>query len=69
MSDCLATMRKMHKDEAARLGISEQELSRRKFRLKILWEEGGGLEGARARLNWAEDYLKRQRANEKDPTE
>ena len=48
---------KYHQETAARLGISEDELWRRKQRLKVAWRDGGGFEGARARLKFAEEYL------------
>ena len=61
--DIRAERRRMHKLEAASIGITEEELHRRKARLKVLWEEGGGIDTARARLRWAEDYLNRHRDN------
>ena len=48
---------KAHRDAAQSLGISEKELQSLKYKLKVAWDESGGIEVARARLKFAEDFL------------
>ena len=47
--------------EVKMLGISIDELLARKRQAKLLWDSGGGIEGARARLKFAQDYLKKHK--------
>jgi hypothetical protein len=64
MNDSLAAARAQdHRETATRLGISEEELWRRKAQLKAAWEDSGGNEGARVRLKFAEDYLAKKEAS------
>ena len=52
---------KMHNEQAKRAGISSDGLWKLKAELKIAWEAGGGWEGARARLKFAEDFLRKHK--------
>jgi len=52
-----------HNEQAKRAGISPEELWKKKYTLKIAWENGGGIEGARDRLKFAENYLKKNKGN------
>ena len=45
---------------AKKRGISIDALLEESIRLKIMFNDGGGWEGAKERLKWAEDYLKRR---------
>lgn len=52
-----------HREESERLGISEEGLWWRKHQLAVAWEASGGIEGARYRLAFAENFPKRQAPN------
>jgi hypothetical protein len=55
---------RQHNETAKRLGISSEELWKRKRELKIAWENGGGWESVRARLIFAEDFLARHKVTQ-----
>lgn len=50
----------IHREDASRLGMTENELWRWKAVLQAAWEDGGGFEGARVRLKFAQDYLDKE---------
>lgn len=47
--------------DAKRMGITEEKLAQYKVRLKLAWEDSGGLEGAIYRDKWINDYLKKNK--------
>lgn len=58
------TKHKEIEETAERLGITAEELIHRRIMLQKAWDMGGGASGARYRLKFAEDFLKKQ--NNKD---
>ena len=55
-----------NRKSAKALGMTQEEFAHYKARLRQNWEEGGGWEGARERLAFAEDYLNRHRTGESE---
>lgn len=56
-----ANAEKMHKEQAKKLGISENDLWLRKQQLHAAWESSGGTAGALARLAVANKFLEKSK--------